>query len=170
MAGLLTGAAAVGIAEALSAVWQRTGLQHGVSSPVLAVGGAFVDHTPGWLKDFAIPHFGSHDKQALLGGIGLTLAVLSVMAGLVARRRTEAGLALVGLLGVVAAYAVLTRPNSWLLDVAPTVVGIVAGMWVLRTLVATYGQGGAPGWSRRDFLVAAGATAAVAAVTGGGSR
>jgi DMSO/TMAO reductase YedYZ molybdopterin-dependent catalytic subunit len=170
LAGLLTGAAAIGLAEALSTVWSRTGLQHGVASPVLAVGGTFVDHTPGWLKDFAITHFGSHDKQALLSGIGLTLVLLSVVAGLVARRRTEAGLAVVGVLGLVAAYAVLTRPNSWPLDVVPTVVGIAAGLWVLRALVMTYGGGSASGWSRRRFLVAAGATAAIAAVTGGGSR
>jgi DMSO/TMAO reductase YedYZ molybdopterin-dependent catalytic subunit len=170
LAGLLTGGAAIGIAEALAVVWQRTGLQHGVSSPVLAVGGTFVDHTPGWLKDFAVTHFGHHDKQVLLGGIGLTLVLLSVVAGLVARRRTEAGLAIVAVLGVVAAYAVLTRPFSAPLDVGPTVVGIAAGLFALRALVSTYGGSAGRGWDRRTFLIAAGATGAVAVVTGGGSR
>ncbi|MDP9221787.1 MAG: molybdopterin-dependent oxidoreductase [Actinomycetota bacterium] len=170
LAGLLTGAAAIGVAEALATLWQRTGLGHGVPSPVLAVGGTFVDHTPGWLKDFAITHFGRHDKQVLLGGIGLTLVLLSVVAGLVARRRIAAGLALVGVLGLVAGYAALTRPNSWPVDVVPTVIGIGAGGFVLRALVVSYGGGSGRDWSRRTFLIAAGATGAVAIVAGGGSR
>ncbi len=170
VAGLLAGGVTIGVAEALSALWRVSGLQRGVSSPVLAVGGLFINHTPGWLKDFAVTHFGSHDKQVLLSGIGLTLVVLSVLAGLVARRRLAAGLTVGGVLGLVAVGAVLTRPGSEPLDIVPTVVGLAAGVVALRALVATYGGSSDRGWSRRTFLVAAGATGAVAVVTGGGSR
>jgi DMSO/TMAO reductase YedYZ molybdopterin-dependent catalytic subunit len=170
LAGFLSGAVTIGVAEALAVLWQRTGLQHGVSSPVLAVGGLFINHTPGWLKDFAVVHFGSHDKQVLLGGIGFTLFVLSLLAGLVARVRLVLGLAVVAVLGLVAVGAVVTRPGSAPVDAVPTLVGLAVGFVVLRTLVATYGGGSAHGWSRRSFLIAAGATGAVAVVTGGGSR
>jgi DMSO/TMAO reductase YedYZ molybdopterin-dependent catalytic subunit len=170
LAGFLSGAVTIGVAETLSAVWERTHLQHGVSSPVLAVGGLFINHTPGWLKDFAVVHFGAQDKHVLLGGIGLTLVVLSLVAGFVARIRLTLGLAVVAVLGLVAVGAVLTRPGSDPIDVVPTLIGLAAGLVALRTLISTYGGSSAHGWSRRNFLIAAGATGAVALVTGGGSR
>ena len=37
--------------------------------PVIAVGSAAIDLTPMPVKDFAIQHFGSHDKTVLLTGI-----------------------------------------------------------------------------------------------------
>src|SRR6476469_893246 len=87
LAGLLAGAVTVGVAELLAAVLSAVGAGSGQGSPVLAVGDAFVDRTPGWLKDFAISTFGSHDKQVLLLSIGVVLAVLAVVAGVLARRR-----------------------------------------------------------------------------------
>jgi len=45
------------------------------SSPVVAVGRAFIDATPTWLKEFAIERFGTADKAVLLTGIGLVLVV-----------------------------------------------------------------------------------------------
>jgi DMSO/TMAO reductase YedYZ molybdopterin-dependent catalytic subunit len=169
--GLLSGGVTIGIAEMLAGLWERTGLQQGVSSPVLAVGGAFINHTPGWLKDFAVVHFGSHDKQVLLSGIGAMLVVLSIVSGLVARRALKLGLAIVAVLGIVAVAAVLTRPYSAPSDVVPTLVGLAAGIFALRTLTSRYsGPQAETGWSRRGFLIAAGATAAVAALSGGVSR
>lgn len=170
LAGALAGAIAIGVAEVLAALWQRTGLEHGVASPVLAVGGAFINHTPPWLKDFAVTHFGSHDKQMLLAGIGATLAILSVLAGVAARYRLRFGIGLVAVLGVVAAGAVLTRPGSWPVDVVPTVIGVAIGAVALCAMVAPPAAFAAEGWGRRGFLITAGTTAAVAVVTGGGSR
>ena len=43
-------------------------------SPVVAVGGAAIDMTPIPVKDFAIVHFGSHDKTVLMAGIVVLLA------------------------------------------------------------------------------------------------
>ncbi len=169
LAGLLAGAVTIGVAELLAAVLDVVGLGSGHGSPVLAVGDAFVDHTPAWLKDFAISTFGSHDKQVLLASIGVVLAVLAVAAGVLARRRWTAGATLVLVLGVVAAAAVVTRPSATLLDVLPAVLGTAAGIASLRALVArAAATDGAV--SRRAFLQGAGAAGAVAVVSGAASR
>jgi DMSO/TMAO reductase YedYZ molybdopterin-dependent catalytic subunit len=169
LAGLLAGAVTIGVAELLAAVWDVGGLGSGHGSPVLAVGDAFVDRTPAWLKDFAISTFGSHDKQVLLASIGVVLALLAVGAGVLARRRWMAGAALVVVLGAVAVVAVVTRPSASWTDVLPTVVGTAAGIATLRALVA---RGTAPDGavSRRAFLQGAGAAGAVAVVSGVAGR
>ena len=157
------------MAELIGVVWQRIGLEHGVASPVIAVGGAFVNHTPPWLKDFAVAHFGSQDKHVLLCGIGFTLVLLSIAAGVLARWRLRWGLALVGLLGFVAVVAVLTRPNAWPIDAVPTLLGLAVGLASLRRLL-TVRRVTADGAGRRTFLLSALAIGAVAVVSGGVSR
>ena len=68
LCGLLAAAVALGVAELIAAI---TGPQ---GSPVVAVGGSAIDLTPIPVKDFAIVHFGSHDKTVLVSGILLLLA------------------------------------------------------------------------------------------------
>ena len=71
------------------------------SSPVVAVGGAFIDATPTWLKEFAIERFGTADKAVLLTGIGLVLVVAAGIAGILARRRPSVGAAVLAGIGLV---------------------------------------------------------------------
>jgi Fasciclin domain len=59
LAGLLTGAVALGIAELTAAVTGPNG------APVTAVGETAINLTPVPVKEFAIAHFGTHDKAAL---------------------------------------------------------------------------------------------------------
>ena len=59
MVGLLAGALTIGVAELVAALLQRSGRAGGTASPVVAVGGAFIDRTPPWLKDLAISTFGT---------------------------------------------------------------------------------------------------------------
>src|SRR5690242_12157892 len=92
LSGLVSGAVTVGVAELLAAVLTVTGLAGGQPSPVISVGDAFVDRTPGFLKDFAVRTFGEQDKAVLLSSIGLVLVVLAVAAGLAAARRLVVGL------------------------------------------------------------------------------
>ena len=169
LAGLLAGALTIGVAELLAALLVRVRLGGGNASPVVSVGDAFVDRTPGWLKDFAIATFGSNDKVVLLGSIGLVLVVLAVLAGVVARRRLGAGLGIVVALGVVAAVAVVTRPSSAPLDVLPTVIGAALGLLALQHLM-TRPVTASSGWSRRAFLQSAGVVGATALVSGAASR
>ncbi|HEX3213749.1 MAG TPA: molybdopterin-dependent oxidoreductase [Actinomycetota bacterium] len=129
LAGLLACGAALGAAELLA------GLVGGQSSPPVAVGGAAIDATPEWLKEFAIRTFGERDKLALLAGMAVVLAGFAVAVGLLAVRRPRLGLAGVALLGAAGAAAALTRPGAGLLDALPSLAGAVAGSAALLALV-----------------------------------
>ena len=104
--GLLAAAAALGVAELVAGF---TGI---AGEPVIAVGGAAIDLTPIPVKDFAIVHFGSHDKTVLLTGIYAVLALFAMVTGILARRRIGYGLAGLGLFAVLGAAAAATRPVS----------------------------------------------------------
>ncbi|WP_088316959.1 molybdopterin-dependent oxidoreductase [Kineosporia sp. R_H_3] len=126
-AGVVSGALTLGVADLAAGVVAPG------ASPVLAVGRAAIDLVPGPLKDFAVSTFGAYDKVVLLAGIGAVLVAASAVAGLLARRRPAAGLALVVLLGAAAVASAVTRPDvdpglaGILRAAVPTVLGVVAG-------------------------------------------
>jgi len=126
--GLAAAAPGVGVAQLLA------GLIAPGSAPLIAVGGAFVDHVPPWLKDAAVSAFGTHDKTVLLCGAALVLAVLSGLAGVLAVRRPQLAEWLVLGLGALAALAAATRPNASVLWPLPSVGGAVAAVFALRAL------------------------------------
>lgn len=132
--GLGAGALTVGVAEFVAGIVQRTGGSSGTPSPLDAVGGAFVDRTPSWLKDLAIGLFGTHDKAALYVGMAVVLGALSVGVGALTVRRCAAGVALLLALVAVAAAAVLSRPGAAITDLGPLAAGTVAGLLALRVL------------------------------------
>src|SRR5689334_12216150 len=90
LAGLLAGAVALGVAELTAAVTGARG------APVVAVGEAAINLTPVPVKEFAITHFGTHDKLALVTGILVLLAGFAAVIGLLAVRRLALGLAGLG--------------------------------------------------------------------------
>jgi DMSO/TMAO reductase YedYZ molybdopterin-dependent catalytic subunit len=120
--GILTGAVALGLAHLVA------GVLDAASSPVLAVGGAVVDVTPEWLKSFAIRTFGTADKQVLLGGIGVVLALAAVLLGIASVRRPI--LAIGGLLSLalIGALAAVTRPSNGPMAAVPSLAGGMAGI------------------------------------------
>lgn len=134
LAGTAAGALTLGVAELLAVVMSRTTATSGTPSPLLAVGGAFVDLTPAWLKDFAVATFGTNDKIALFAGMGLTLLIACAALGVLSLRRLPLGLGLYGLVGLVGVLAVLSRPGSGALDPLPTAIGVAVGLGVLRWL------------------------------------
>ncbi len=163
LAGVLAGAVALGVAE-LAAAFVRP-----QAAPLITVGGAGIDLTPEWLKDFAIRTFGTHDKQVLLGGLLAGVIVLAGILGLVGRARrlpAVVGFGLFGLLGVVAA---LSRPDARPADTIPVLVGTAAGiaalLFLLRAARPAADEAGT-GAQRRVFLAAAGGTAVAAASAG----
>ena len=164
LAGVVTGALAIGVSELVA------GLFVPGASPVIAVGQAAIDLSPEWLKSFAIRTFGEADKLALLIGIGVVLAVLAAVLGPAALRRAGVGIAgLVGL-GALGVAAVLTRPAATVTDVAPAVAGVLAGVpafsWLRRrALHAAPTRREDP--ERRRFLVAASGGLAAAVAMGG---
>jgi DMSO/TMAO reductase YedYZ molybdopterin-dependent catalytic subunit len=170
--GVEAGVFTVGVATLLAALMTSQGLAGGTPSPLFAVGGAFVDRTPPWLKDFAIATFGTHDKVALIVGMALFLIAVCAVIGIVGARRPTAGMVAFGFFGAIGMLAVATRPHSGTLDLLPTVIGTAAGLWALSTLwqrAAEGAQGNA--LDRRRFLMGgAGFTlAGIAAATLGQS-
>lgn len=126
--GLLVGAVALGVAHLVA------GIVGANSSPVVAVGETVVDAVPGWLKTFAIRTFGTHDKLALLVGIGVILAIVAAVLGIISIRRPRVGLIGVCVLGAVGLLAAVTRPGAHLSDAIPSLVGTAAGLLAFRAL------------------------------------
>src|SRR6201996_8900460 len=129
--GLLAAAVALGVAELISAI---TGPQ---GSPVVAVGGVAIDMTPIPVKDFAIVHFGTHDKMVLITGILVLLALFAAVVGMLARRWLAAGLGGLAVFGALGISAALSRPEGDAADVAPTLAGVAVAMITLIILVRT---------------------------------
>ena len=146
LCGLLAAAVALGVAELVAAI---TGPQ---GSPVVAVGDSAIDLTPIPVKDFAITHFGSNDKTALIAGILVLLAGFAVVTGIVARRWLPGGLAGLAIFGALGVSAAATRPNAQLTDVVPTLAGVAVGMITLVILVRTASSGKIT-LRRRDAVV-----------------
>ncbi|TQS39964.1 molybdopterin-dependent oxidoreductase [Cryptosporangium phraense] len=128
LTGVSAAVAALGVAEPVAA-----GIGRG-SSPVVAVGLAFIDLVPRPVKDFGIETFGQNDKVALLSGVFVILAIFAVVCGVVSLRRRLLGAAGVALFGVVGVVAAVTRPDAGPLASLPAVVGAAAGVGVLLFL------------------------------------
>ena len=139
--GLLAAAAALGVAELIAGF---TGI---AGEPVIAVGGVAIDLTPIPVKDFAIQHFGSHDKLVLLTGIYVVLALFAMVTGIAARRRIGYGLAGLGAFAALGVAAVLSRPVSSPLDALPTIAGVAVGALVMVLLVRA---AAGCGWPARE--------------------
>ena len=77
-------------------------------TPVVAIGSAFIDRVPPWLKDLAIAWFGTNDKTALRVGILTVLLVLAAIGGILAVRRYWAG----ALVTVVLAGVAVVAPRA----------------------------------------------------------
>jgi len=152
--GVVAGVLTVGVATLLASVITGAGLAGGTPSPLFAVGGAFVDRTPAWLKDFAISTFGTHDKNALIVGMTLFLIVVCAVIGMVGARWRTAAMVAFGFFGAVGMLAVASRPHAGTLDILPTLIGTASGLWALSTLWqrAAVAAAGTP-VDRRRFLV-----------------
>ena len=86
--GVASAALGLGVAELVAGFLGRT------ATPVIAVGEAFIDRVPGWLKDLAVAWFGTADKAVLIAGVLVVFAVLSAGIGVLTTRRRGAGAAL----------------------------------------------------------------------------
>ena len=169
--GVLSGAVGIGIGQLVA------GVTGGAGSPMIAVGGAAIDATPEWLKSFAIRTFGSNDKAALLTGMGIVLALAAVVLGIASVRRPRVGVLGLVVLGVIGAFASITRPANDLLDAMPAIAGTIGGIAAFFQLRRAAGlETSRPetmadlaaepaAVDRRRFLVAGGTVAALAAAT-----
>ncbi len=182
LAGVVSAAVVLAVAELIGAFFTAR------ATPVFALGSTFIDFTPSWMKDFAIATFGTNDKAALFVGMGLTIAVLACVLGVVAYRKWALGVLGVLFMGVVIVASVLTRAGVGPADAIPSVVGTIAGLVALRRLMMPLwglkawpeapadiaadveDQVGGIGTSRRRFFAAAGITAVAAGIAATGGR
>lgn len=182
LAGVVAAAVVLAVAELLGAFFTAR------ATPLFALGSTFIDFTPSWLKDFAIATFGTNDKAALFVGMGLTIAVLACVLGIVAYRKWALGVLGVLFMGAVIVASVVTRAGVGPADAIPSVLGTLAGLVALRLLVAPLwgmkawpeapadmapadmAPADQPGTSRRRFFAAAGITAAAAGLAATGGR
>ena len=125
LAGLLTGAVALGVAELTAAVTGPNG------APVVAVGETAINLTPVPVKEFAIAHFGTHDKAALVAGILMLLAAFAALIGVLAVRRLASGSPPSAVFAAVGVAAAVSQGGG--LNVVPTLAGaaVAAGTLVL---------------------------------------
>ena len=192
IAGLLTAGVAIGVGQLVAGITGPDG------SPVVAVGSVSIDFAPPAVKDFAITAFGSHDKLVLVSGILVVLAIFAAAIGAVAVRRLSYGMIGLAIFGAVGLLAAITRPDSTVKDIVPTLAGTLAGGVALFYLVRAAGTAtasqapavaGRPGSrppgpqppgpgprgrrlqpERRTFLRTGAAAAGTAAVAGLGGR
>jgi DMSO/TMAO reductase YedYZ molybdopterin-dependent catalytic subunit len=169
--GVLAALAGTGVGHLVAALTEPA------ASPVLAVGELVIDHTPTPVKNWAIAHFGTHDKTILVGSVLVGVLVLAGVAGLLARRSFRLGAALLAVLVAIALYAVLSRPVVHPSDAVPGIVTGLVGLAVLAGLTrADRGEPALPGTpvgadlSRRSVLLGAAGVAAVAAASGYAGR
>jgi hypothetical protein len=126
--GILAVAVAIGVATFAAAF---VGPQ---ASPTAVVGNIFVDRIPAALKNSVMAHFGAHDRTVLLFGMYAAVGVIAMVLGCLARRNPSAGVAGIGAFGLLAAFIVVTRPQSRAGDVIPSAIGAVAGVMALLWL------------------------------------
>jgi hypothetical protein len=127
--GFLAGGTAIGVAV-LAAAFVRP-----QASPVIAVGEAAIDRTPSAVKQFAIQYFGQNDKNVLLLGMYVAIALLAITIGLVARKRLAAGVIAMAAFGGFGAFVAITRPENRISDAIPSLIGGAAGIAALVLLV-----------------------------------
>jgi DMSO/TMAO reductase YedYZ molybdopterin-dependent catalytic subunit len=185
-AGIAAGALTLGVGALGAAAVSAT------SDPIVAVGGAFIDATPSWLKNAAVSAFGTSDKLALTLGMLIVIAGLAALAGVLARRRWPLGAALVVVLGIVGGVAAANRPGAGPLAPLPSLLGALVGLGALHALIGripapeteaaqpgSIEQPGAPARDpdtparppdRRAFLRAAGLVAIAGGVAALGGR
>ncbi|QNG21603.1 molybdopterin-dependent oxidoreductase [Rhodococcus triatomae] len=177
LSGVVAAATVLGVGELVAVAVAPA------ASPFYAVGSTTVDRSPAWAREFAIDTFGTNDKPALFIGMTLLIVVASIAAGLLERRRRPVGSLVLAGLGAVGVYAALSRPTATWTYAVPTIVGVVAGIVLLRLLIHTLDaeptseehSRPAPGGKvrrlpRRQFILLLGAGATVAAAAGVAGR
>ena len=143
MVGAVTELLAAGVVLGVSTL--AAAVLKSAISPVGAMAAVFADRTPAALRNAVVHHFGAQGRTVLLLGMYVTVAVVAVVIGTLARRDAAAGVAGVAALTLFAAFVTITRPASHVADVMPVVIGGLAGaaavLWLFRAAAPQPAQG-----------------------------
>jgi hypothetical protein len=147
--GAVTGFLAAAVAIGVSTL--AAGFVRPQASPMAAMGSVFIDRIPAALKDVVVQHFGTTGRTILLLGMYAAIAVFAVGIGVLARRAAAPAVAGLAAFSLLAAFVTITRPGAHMSDVAPAIIGGIAGVAALLWLVhastpiapAQYARGGA---------------------------
>lgn len=175
LTGLVAAIVVLGVAEACALVTGNAG------SPLFAVGSLVIDLAPPGAKDAMIALFGTGDKAALLSLLGILIVAGSGFAGWLEFRRSPFGVGIFGIAIAVAVIAVVTRAGSSGMDGAPTVIGGVVGVVILRVAIGRlqlWRTSTAPqrvpsravSLERRSFLTLTLVAGGIAIIAGAGAR
>jgi DMSO/TMAO reductase YedYZ molybdopterin-dependent catalytic subunit len=118
----------MGVGQLVSGLTVRQG------APWAVVGEAAINLAPPPVKNFAINAFGSNDKNVLVAGILVVLAIFAAVIGVLALRRLAygyAGLVLFAVVGVAAAISLPKANAGW---AAPTVLGALVAAFFMKKL------------------------------------
>jgi DMSO/TMAO reductase YedYZ molybdopterin-dependent catalytic subunit len=126
----LVGVLAAGVTLAIAEV--AAFLIAPASGPVFAVGAWVIDIVPAGVKTLVIALFGTGDKAVLLVVLSILVLVLAVLSGILEYRRPPFGAVTLAVVAAIAVSAVLTRAESSIDWAAPTILGAVGGIAVLR--------------------------------------
>jgi DMSO/TMAO reductase YedYZ molybdopterin-dependent catalytic subunit len=172
LTGVVSGIAGLGVAGLVA------GLTAAGGSPVTAVGELIIALLPAPLVNFGKETLGFADKPVLLTLIVLGVLALCGLAGVLEYRRRFAGAAVFALVAVVGLIGVSAQEQVGPYAYLPTIVGLLLGYLLLRTLITRLrrwrerpasGDVQAQSASRRSFLswaLVAGVASTVAAVGG----
>ena len=171
VAGAVAALAGIGLSELVAGFL-------GAPSLVAAIGAVVIDNQPPGAKDLVVALFGTNDKLALEALIVVVAGMVGAFLGVVAVHRSY--LVAVGAFVAFAAagfFAALRSPAA--MPTTALIVAVVAAVASVQTLSILLASGGAgrtlagsplrepaPDWSRRTFLLAAGAIAAASSVAG----
>jgi hypothetical protein len=171
IAGAVGALAGIGLSELVAGFL-------GGPSLLAAIGEVVIDNQPPGAKDFVVGLFGTNDKLALEILIVALAAIVGAGLGILAARRTLAVASVgFGAFAIAGFFAALRSPAA-----SPTtamIVALVAGVASVQVLSLLLGPTGAariatgnstpvaaPDWSRRVFLIQAGAVAVASTVAG----
>ena len=142
--GAVTGFLAAAVAIGVSTL--AAGLIRPQASPMAALGSVFIDRTPTALRNVVLQHSGTHGRTVLLLGMYAAIAVLAVGMGVLSRRAAATGVACLAAFSLVAAFATITRPGGHVGDVAPAIIGGIAGvaalLWLTQASAPDHGRYG----------------------------
>jgi len=130
LAGLVAGAAAIGVGELVA------GVVRDAPSLVTVVGSLVIALQPSGAKELMVNLFGTNDKLVLNLSVLVVGLLIAAIAGILAGRRFQTGASVFVIFGVVAAFAAFEEPlTSRLFALVVPVLAVAVGLGVLRWLL-----------------------------------